>query len=55
MNIKPSIKRDKETGIWIASYINEAGQKYQCNGSSAGEAIKLWYKKYSGRFNIKGG
>lgn len=55
MNIKPSLKKDKKTGVWTASYTSKDGQVYKCEAASAGEAIKLWYSKYSGRFNIKGG
>ena len=55
MDIKPSLKQDKETGYWTASYTNKDGKIYKCWASSAGEAIKLWYSKYSGKFNLKRG
>ncbi len=56
MNIKPSLKQNKETGIWEANYKSEFGQEFKTLGHSAGEAIQSWYKAYGRKFGvIKGG
>ena len=56
MNIKPLLKRDKETGVWTASYTSEFGQEFKTKGHSAGEAMQSWYKTFGKKFGIiKGG
>jgi hypothetical protein len=56
MNIKPSLKRDKESGVWTASYTSEFGQEFKTKGHSAGEAMQSWYKTFGKKFGIiKGG
>jgi hypothetical protein len=56
MKIKPSLKQDKETGIWTACYRSEFGQEFKTLGHSAGEAIQSWYKTFGKKFGvIKGG
>lgn len=54
MNIKPSLKRDKKTGIWTAIYKSEFGQEFITKGHSAGEAIQQWHKRYGKKFGTGG-
>lgn len=52
MNIKPTLKQNKETGIWTASFSNESGENFEFSGDDAGSVISLWYKKYKEILNI---
>jgi len=55
MNIKPSLKRNKETGVWTASYTSEFGQEFKTLGHSPQNAIQSWYKRFGKKFGLKKG
>lgn len=52
--IKPALKRDKNTGTWSACYTSEFGQQFLANGHSPQEAMAMWYKRFGKKFGVGG-
>jgi len=45
---RPDIKKDKDAGNYIASWINDDESVCEVSGKTQQEAMLLWWKKFGG-------